>query len=89
MNISLLSELLGIPQTSLTTALGLGRTLRLVHKIPREESTCYINWYVMSGVKTYLWEDRQDWVLKTAGRVAEWLQKLKRNFADLQNSNPK
>jgi tetratricopeptide (TPR) repeat protein len=83
MGVALLSDLLSIPATKLTNALGLGSTLRLLQKVPGFES--YSMHQLVREVRR---EDiplatREDWAVTIADRLGVWFQKHKRNFGDL------
>jgi len=83
MGISLLSQLLDVPETNLTNALGLGRSLRLLQKIPGVES-----YSIHQLIREVRREDmpldqRNEWTVTTAEKLAAWFQKHKRNFSDL------
>ncbi len=83
MGISLLSKLLDVPETNLTNALGLGRSLRLLQKIPSAEL-----YSIHQLIREVRREDvpldqRNEWTVTIAERLAAWFQKHKRNFSDL------
>lgn len=83
MGVALLTELLGIQETDLTNALGLGVILRLMRKVSGMHS--YLMHQLVRDVRRgdLPLDERPEWILKTAERLVSWFQKHKRNFADL------
>lgn len=83
MSISLLSKLLDVSESNLTNALGLGRSLKILHKAPNADFYS-IHQLIQEVRREELpVRERREWCIKKAERLAAWLQLYKRNFNDL------